>query len=191
MAVHLSAARRSATDTDTTNGDGRYLMSRLRWADSEDLDTLCAFYRQQRPQEPNGRAAMADWTEHGGALLLEDDDGSVLAALRWREAADGWQVDEVARREGARGKGYGRWLMTKVEALAIRSNVANLMIVLSPGDDLGYNRSYYRRLGYLPVAQPSDEAQTGSEDVLAGDDGGGTHLRKRVGGKWQVQEGRP
>lgn len=147
---------------------GRYLMSRLRWAESDDIDTLCAFYQTVRPDEPNDRNAMADWLEHGGAMLLEDEDDVILAALRWREADDGWRVDRIASLPEERGKGYGRWLMTKVEALAIRSNVPNLTMALGSTDSM----QYYRRLGYRPVNEAQDC----------------TEIRKRVGGKWQVQE---
>lgn len=146
-------------------------MSRLRLAESGDIAALCAFYQDVRPEEANGKVAMADWIEHGGAMLLEDEDHVVLAALRWREADDGWQVDRIASRPAERGKGYGRWLMTKVEALAIRSNVANLTMALGSTESL----HYYRRLGYRPINETQDC----------------TDIRKRVGGKWQVQEEHP
>lgn len=149
----------------------RYLMSRLRWAESDDIDALCGFYQELRPDEANGREAMADWIEHGGAMLLDDEDDVILAALRWREADDGWRVDRIASRPAERGKGYGRWLMTKVEALAIRSNVPNLTMVLGSTESL----PYYYRLGYRPVRETLDC----------------TEIRKRVGGKWQVQEEHP
>ncbi len=146
----------------------RYLMSHLRWAGLDDVDMLCDFYHDVRPSEPSTHESMRDWVEHGGAIVLEGDPGEVLAALRWRVAPDGWRVDQVARLPGERGKGYGRWLMTKVEALAIRTNVPTLSMELNSVEAL----PYYRRLGYRPTHD--------GEGCMA--------LSKRVGGVWQVKK---
>ncbi len=142
--------------------------ARLRWAGLGDLDALCALFRQARPGEANDEAEMASWLEHGGAIVLETE-GRTLAALRWREEGPGWRVDPVASLPEERGMGYGRWLMTKVEAYAIRSNIPTLTLELPSHEAL----PYYRRMGYR---RPDPEGEP-------------TTLVKRVGGTWQVQEG--
>ena len=61
---------------------------------------------------------------------------------------------------------YDRWLMTKLEALAIKGNVARLDVALAdPGQ-----QPYFQRLGYRP--------QGNGEELWS----------KRVGGVWQRQE---
>ena len=140
--------------------------ARLRWAGLQDLEELCALFRAARPERPDGEAEMAAWLEHGGAIVLESE-GRALAALRWREEGSGWRVDPVASLPEERGMGYDRWLMTKVEAYAIRSNVPTLTLELPTAESL----PYYRRMGYR--RDPEREPGT---------------LVKRVGGTWQVQE---
>ncbi|MBW6456096.1 MAG: GNAT family N-acetyltransferase, partial [Trueperaceae bacterium] len=98
----------------------------------------------------------------------------LLAALRWREEGAGWRVDRVATRPEARGQGYGRWLATKVEALAIRKNVPFLLLSL-PWADAG-QLAYYERLGYRVSDEPS---RNGAHQPPQ------RHLRKVVGGVWQ------
>lgn len=116
--------------------------------------------------------AMREWLEHGGALFYEDRTGRALSSLRWREDEGGWRLEPMTTHPDARGQGYGRWLMTQVEALAIRHNVPWLRLVLGDEERL----SYYRRMGYDVVEE------TNGKKVLA----------KRVGGTWQMQEaGRP
>lgn len=141
--------------------------ARLRWAGLADLEALCALFRTARPEQGCDEAEMAAWLEHGGAIVLEAG-GRALAALRWREEGSGWRVDPVASLPEERGHGYGRWLMTKVEAYAIRANVPTLTLDLPSVDALGY----YHRMGYRRL-QPEQD--------------GGT-LIKRVGGTWQVKE---
>jgi len=142
--------------------------ARLRWAGLGDLEALCALFRAARPEEPNDEAEMAAWLEHGGAIVLEAG-GRTLAALRWREEGPGWRVDPVASLPEERSMGYGRWLMTKVEAHAIRSNIPTLTVELPSNEAL----PYYRRMGYR---RPDPEGEPAT-------------LVKRVGGTWQVQEG--
>jgi len=142
--------------------------ARLRWAGLRDVEALCALFRAARPGETNDESEMAAWLEHGGAIVLEAE-GRALAALRWREEGRGWRVDPVASLPEERNMGYGRWLMTKVEAHAIRSNIPTLTIELRSSEAL----PYYRRMGYR---RPDPEGEP-------------TTMVKRVGGTWQVQEG--
>ncbi|HKI57011.1 MAG TPA: hypothetical protein VKB31_07645 [Trueperaceae bacterium] len=145
--------------------------ARLRWAGLADLDALCAVYRAARPERAgeDGEDAeeMAAWLEHGGAILLESE-GEAIAALRWREESDGWRVDPAANPSGEPGGGYERWLMTKVEALAIRANIPTLTVEVPSPDAL----PTYRRMGYRRL-EPGSPRPT---------------MIKRVGGTWQVQE---
>lgn len=144
-----------------------YEAARLRWATLQDADRLVHLYAAARPHDLEAREGMLGWLEQGGALLLEDAEGTPLCALRWREEEGGWRVDRIATLPTERGQGYGRWLMTKVEALAIRYNIPELKLTLER-DELV---PYYRRMGYRV-----DEE---GESMF--------HLRKRVGGTWQVQ----
>jgi GNAT superfamily N-acetyltransferase len=149
-----------------------YRPATLRRAGQEDAAALSALFREARPEGDCSERGMRTWLEHGGALLLEDR-GHLLAALRWREEAAGWRVDRVTSLPQARGQGYGRWLMTKVEALAIRSNIPTLTLELDDRELL----PYYGRMGYRP-----DDDAAGEAGLLT--------LRKRVGGTWQVQQER-
>ena len=159
-------------------GSGRaYEAARLRWAAQTDAARLAELWRLSRaadgrPQDGDDEVGMRGWLEHGGAVLLEDDHGRTLCAVRWRWNDDGgWQVDAIATLEEARGQGFGRWLMTKLEALAIKRNVPTLTLHLDRAELL----PYYRRMGY------------GQVDGAAAD--GASTLVKRVGGTWQRQPG--
>lgn len=151
-----------------------YEAARLRWAGEADADRLTSLWHQAHACEadPGGfedPGTMADWLEHGGALLLEDDAGRTLCALRWRWANEGWRVDRIATLPAARGQGFGRWLMTKVEALAIKRNIPTLTLTLHHEELL----PYYRRMGYHELEREE----------------GAVTLVKRVGGIWQRQPG--
>lgn len=110
---------------------------------------------------------MREWLTTAGVLLVEDTTtGRPLAAVRYRTAGDGWDVDRIATLPTERGQGYGRWLMTKLEALAIRGNVKCMTLDVQEASLL----PYYRRMGYR--TDPDEPAR----------------LTKRVGGVWQRQE---
>ena len=141
-----------------------YPAARVRVASSHDADRLETFFEHAWPDRQDGTDA---WLERGGALLLEDDDGVIACALCWLERRTGWQIEGMATRPDARGQGYGRWLMTKVEALAIRANVPLLTLDLR---EPAFVR-YYQRMGYR-VAEQQGETLT---------------LAKNVGGTWQTQ----
>jgi len=149
-----------------------YEAARLRWATLDDAPRLTDLWRAAYPEDDTHEVAA--WLEHGGALTLEDRSGRLLAALRWREEGAGWRVDRVATRPEARGQGYGRWLATKVEALAIRKNVPFLLMSLPAAD--ATQLAYYERMGYRVVEEP---ARNGAPQ------GGPRTLRKVVGGVWQ------
>lgn len=138
----------------------KYEAAKLRWASLADAQLLAGLYGERAE-------GVLAWLERGGGLILESAEGELLAALRWREEGEGWRVDPVATRPEARGQGYGRWLMTKLEALAIRANIPTLTLRLEHPDDEVLR--YYRRMGYLS-AEPGD-----------------CELHKRVGGTWQVK----
>lgn len=148
-----------------------YEAARLRWATHADTARLAELWRLAYPESAAGTAEMAEWLERGGALTMQDRGGALLAALRWREEAGGWRVDRIATRPEERGQGYGRWLTTKVEALAIRRSVPYLILTLPP-DDLAEQVAYYQRMGYITL----DE-----------DPGLGVTLKKVVGGEWQTK----
>lgn len=144
-----------------------YEAARMRWATSRDVPRLLALWRRAYPDHVGDAGEMAGWLERGGALMLQGRDGEVLAALRWRDEGTGWRVDRVATLPDARGQGYGRWLTTKVEALAIKRSVPFLDLAL-PDPDGDDQLAYYRRMGYHPAAADPRV------------------LRKTVGGEWQT-----
>lgn len=109
---------------------------------------------------------MREWLTSSGVLLVEDATGRPMAALRYKNSPDGWEVDRIVTLPTERGQGYGRWLMTKLEALAIKGNVKRLTLDVRDPSLL----PYYRRMGYRADA----------DDPL--------RLSKRVGGVWQRQE---
>lgn len=147
-----------------------YEAARLRQANLQDVGALVKLYARAREHSAETPATMREWLEHGGALLLENRSGEVICALRWREDGVGWHLDRVATLLEARSQGYGRWLMTKVEALAIRTNIPTLSLTLDTvRDDL---TNYYRRMGYRVTEQTADEVM----------------LDKRVGGTWQYKQ---
>ena len=139
---------------------------RMRAATSADADRLAALWRRARPGSGVGVAELKAWLASNRALLLEDAAGHALAAIRYQEEAGGWRVEPIVTDPEQRGQGFGRWLMTALEASAIRENVAFLALDVEAASTL----SYYRRLGYRPH---------GDDDMK---------LRKRVGGMWQQQE---
>lgn len=147
-----------------------YEAARLRQATLQDAPSLTTLYNRARDNQNETVQSMLGWLEHGGALLLESDENEILCALRWQEEGAGWRVDRIATLPAARGQSYGRWLMTKVEALAIRTNISTLTLTLDEvRDDL---LTYYQRMGYQ-ITQQGETSVT---------------LEKRVGGMWQYKQ---
>ena len=145
-----------------------YEASRLRPVTLKDVAKLVELYNEARtPTETH--ATMVSWLEHGGGLLLETSTGELLCAIRWREDEGGWRIDRIATLPESRGLGYGRWLMTRLEALAIRNNIPSLTLTLNElRDDL---TRYYTRMGYQVISKDATSVT----------------LDKRVGGVWQVK----
>ena len=147
-----------------------YEAARLRWVEFKDIAGLVRLYKAARADSAEDTESMEDWLERGGALVLENSYGEMLCALRYCEEGNGWRVDRIATHPSARSQGYGRWLMTKVEALAIRNNIPTLTLTLDEvRDDL---LQYYQRMGYRVLEQDSHEVT----------------LEKRVGGMWQYKK---
>lgn len=144
---------------------GAFTSPRMRAATNQDAAKLADLWVRARPGDAKCQADMQEWLAAGRALLLEDDAGNALAAVLHREEGGGWRVEPLVTDPEQRGQGFGRWLMTALEADAIRENVAFLDIDLREPSTL----PYYRRLGYRPHGH--DELR----------------LRKRVGGVWQKQ----
>ena len=148
-----------------------YQAARLRSANLQDLNSLEVLYNKARPKSRNLESRIRAWLEHGGSLYLENQCGKILSAVCWAEHNVGWRVDRIATLPSERGQAFGRWLMTKVEALAIRHNIPELSLRLDRKDLL----PYYERMGYRVI---------GKEDHC-------NLLQKRVGGTWQIQSDTP
>ena len=103
--------------------------------------------------------------EQGGALLLESKAGTLLCALVWLETEHGWTLHQPAVAEVYRDQELDRWVLTKLEALAIQRNIPTLKMRLGDESRL----FYYERMGYR---------LEGDDDLL---------LSKRVGGTWQYK----
>lgn len=146
-------------------GNG-FVSPRLRGATTTDAARLADLWALARPGSGVDQRHMKEWLASARALLLEDAGGRALGAVRFREENGGWRVEPIVTDPDQRGQGYGRWLMTALEADAIRENVAFLALTVQEPSTL----PYYRRLGYR---------QHGESEL---------ELRKRVGGVWQQQE---
>lgn len=155
---------------------------RLREAELGDAQRLADLYAVVAASQPNTgsitgspgtakpaptKTQMRDWLTSCGVLLVEDSTGTPMAAVRYRSSSEGWEVDRIVTLPSERGQGYGRWLMTKLEALAIKGNVKRLTLDAQEPSLL----PYYRRMGYRADTE---------DDPL--------RLSKRVGGVWQRQD---
>lgn len=171
MAQVLTASETQAFPAHPTAHPGQaYEAAHLRSAEFKDIPELLELYKVALGKAES-EETLTLWLEQGGAFVLENATGKMLCALRWREEGEGWRVDRVATIPEARGQGFGRWLMTKVEALAIRTNIPTLKLTLDEvRDDL---LAYYQRMGYEVVERKANQVT----------------LSKRVGGTWQRKEG--
>jgi len=148
--------------------EGEMEGAKLRLAGFRDIPQLTKLYSEAR-SNPETDEVMESWLEQGGAMLLELKDGSVLGAVRWQDQPDGWKLDPIATLPTYRQRGIGRWLLTVVESLAIKRNIASLRLDLNSEQKEAL--PYYQRLGY--------SNQPNGDSVI--------HLHKRVGGIWQMQ----
>lgn len=151
-----------------------YEAAQLRSAGLRDVPQLTQLYQQAWPEQSETQESVQAWLEQGGALVLEHAEagGCIVCAVRWREDEDGWRVDRIATLPDFRGQNFGRWLMTKVEALAIQRNIPRLVLQLDEvREDLIH---YYGRMGYRAL---QDDVK--SDKIL---------LTKRVGGTWQYKD---
>ena len=114
--------------------------------------------------EPTTSEEVVENLEQGGALLLEDNAGELLCVLMWLETLEGWTLQQPAVLEAYRNQELDRWVLTKLEALAIKRNIPVLKMQLDDETRL----PYYKRMGYGL-----------EEDSLL--------LSKRVGGTWQTK----
>ena len=140
----------------------------LRLATFEDVTALTNLY-QTAWLCNESEAEVWGWLERGGTIILESKDGQLISALRWQDSEQGWQLDRVATLVEYRGQGCGRWLMTHLEALAIKQNVISLSLTLT--NQLEELLPYYKRMGYNVLNEKIAICQ----------------LTKRVGGVWQYQ----
>ncbi len=138
----------------------------LREAELADAPALAELYRNAKPEAGATSSSMAAHLNSGYALLVTDAFGTALAAVLWTSNPEGWSIERVVTLASEREQGYGRWLMTKLEAMAIKGNVKSLSLEIDDPEQL----RYYLRMGYRPASE------------------GSTLLHKRVGGVWQRQE---
>ena len=138
--------------------------AKVRLAGLEDAPNVAQLLREVR-DEPTTSEEVEATLEKGGALLLESS-GTLLCALLWLETPHGWTLEQPAVAEAYRNQELDRWVLTKLEALAIQRNVPTLKMRLSDESLL----PYYGRMGYR-------REEDGSEIILG----------KRVGGTWQYK----
>ena len=132
-----------------------------------DAGKLAVLYQRAWNDPAEDEKGVREWLEDGGALTYVSGQ-TFVCALRWRETPYGWEVGRLATLPDYRGQGFGRWLMTRLEALAIQHNIPELQLALNEAQaDL---LPYYTRMGYR--ARNPDAPLT---------------LQKRVGGVWQRQ----
>jgi GNAT superfamily N-acetyltransferase len=140
--------------------------AKLHNATYADAEALTRLYRAAWAEGEEERVVQG-WLEGGGALYFAIDR-TIVCALRWRETPYGWEVGRLATLPEYRGQGFGRWLMTRLEALAIQHNIPELQLTL--GASQAELLPYYTRMGYRAC---------GPDAPLI--------LCKRVGGVWQRQ----
>ncbi len=129
-----------------------------------DAPRLAGLLRTREGEQLTG-AQLSDCIEHGGALYFEDEHGPV-SVLAWQESPAGWDLLPAGLREDQDDDGHERWLLTQVEALAIRLNVPRLSLEPLEGTDPGW----YRRMGY-------EQESTRSPRLV-----------RKVGGTWQYRQ---
>lgn len=142
-----------------------YSAAKVRLAGLADAANIAQLMRFG--SKPPTLEEVANSLEQGGALLLEDKSGNLLCVLMWLETGEGWTLQQPAVLEAYRDQELDRWVLTKLEALAIQRNIPVLNMQLEDETLL----PYYKRMGYRLEAQ---------DNLL---------LSKRVGGTWQTKRG--
>lgn len=137
---------------------------RLRRASMADAPRLARLTGSCQESPALTEEQMSSCIEHGGALFYEADSGPV-SMITWQESPGGWDLKNYSTTTDDDDLGHTRWLMTQVEALAIRLNVPRLSVSSLNTGDL----TCYRRMGYEPDATDPER------------------LSKRVGGQWQFR----
>lgn len=139
--------------------------AKLHTATNSDAAALAELYRVAWNDPSEDEPRVQGWLGDGGVLTFVCA-GTFVSALRWREAPYGWEVGRLATLPEYRGQGFGRWLTTRLEALAIQHNIPELRLTLSGAQT--ELLPYYTRMGYHPR-----DAEAPLE------------LAKKVGGVWQ------
>ena len=120
------------------------------------------FSRDRRLDLAGGVESMAtllERTANGGALLVAELDGAVVAHMAlWfermppfvrEELRDYAYLGDLFVREPHRGQGIGRALVAEAERLARARGVARILLGVLPGNPA---EALYRRLGYRTYA---------------------------------------
>ena len=104
-------------------------------------------------------ATLLERTANGGALLVAEIDGAVVAHMAlWfdrmppfvrEELRDYAYLGDLFVREAHRGQGIGRALVAEAERLARARGVARILLGVLPGNPA---EALYRRLGYRTYA---------------------------------------
>jgi len=104
-------------------------------------------------------ATLLERTANGGALLVAEIDGAVVAHMAlWfdrmppfvrEELRDYAYLGDLFVREAHRGQGIGRALVAEAERLARARGVARILLGVLPGNPA---EALYRRLGYRAYA---------------------------------------
>ena len=137
--------------------------AKVRLAGLGDASVIAQLLNENRDELTTLEEVMGT-LEQGGALLLEDNAGELLCVLMWLEAPHGWTLQQPAVLGRYQHQELDRWVLTKLEALAIQRNIPFLKMNLGDESLL----PYYERMGYRL-----------EEDSLS--------LSKRVGGTWQTK----
>ena len=82
-------------------------------------------------------------------VLVLDADGTPLGHAVLRELRGDWEVKRVIVADGTRGRGIGRALMSRLEALAREAGVPRL--ILQTGNRQPDAVALYEKIGYTPI----------------------------------------
>ena len=113
---------------------------------------------------PAELAAIADWVNHGGSLLLEGDNTDTVAAFNLILAACGAGIEYSADNgtDGDTTNIYPHETTLDVFTIRLSANVAHLMTITSPAahlvdDPVGVPNSAYSEVGFGRIVAMADE----------------------------------